>query len=131
MTLALWQPPAFLRTCREGELWNAILSYRDHPLVKEGWDVFFKFSAIARPDPGTRALTIQPNNGPRFIVIINSFPFAGMFGAELEMSELARLPQTLRSSLEDGIVSALWRAIPDNQMGDVRIVAAGTLEQIS
>jgi type III secretion protein Q len=130
MNLVPWQPPAFLRTCQEVDLWNAILSYRDHPLVHEGWNAAFKFRAIDPPDPATPALLIQPDEGPRFAAVISFFPFAAMFGADLEIAELHALPQALRGYLEEGIVSTLWRAIPDNRMGGVRIAATGTLEAI-
>jgi flagellar motor switch/type III secretory pathway protein FliN len=131
MNLVPWRPPTFLRTCQEIDLWNAILSYRDYPLVHEGANAAFKFSAIDPPDPVTSALLIQPDQGPRFAAVISFFPFAAMFGADLEMADLDGLPKALRSCLEEGIVSALWRAIPDNRMGGVRIVAAGTLESIA
>jgi type III secretion system YscQ/HrcQ family protein len=130
MDSAFWQPPAFLRTLQEGELWNAFISYRDQPLVQDGWDAIFKFSAIDPPDPAASALLVQPDRGPRFVVVVDSFPFAGLFGAELDMTEVNRLPQTLRNCLEEGIVSTLWRAIPENRMGRVRIVATGALDQL-
>jgi type III secretion system YscQ/HrcQ family protein len=131
MNLAPWQPPTFLRNSREIDLWNAILSYRDHPLVHEGWNAAFRFSAVDPPDPATSALLIQPDEGPRFAAVISFFPFAAMFDADLEMADVHKLPQALRSCLEEGIVSALWRAVPDNRMGGARIAAAGTLESIA
>jgi flagellar motor switch/type III secretory pathway protein FliN len=67
---------------------------------------------------------------PCFAAVVDSFPFAGMFGADLDMAEVHRLPQTLRGCLEEGIVSALWHAIPDNHMGGVRIVASSPLDEI-
>jgi flagellar motor switch/type III secretory pathway protein FliN len=130
MNLAPWQPPTFLRTCQEIDFWNAILSYRDHPLVHEGWNAAFKFRAVDPPDPATPALLIEPDQGPRFAAVIDFFPFAAMFGADLEMADVHDLPQALRSCLEEGIVATLWRAIPDNRMGGARIAGAGALESI-
>lgn len=131
MNLVPWQPPTFLRSSQEIDVWNAILSYRDHPLAHEGWDAAFRFSAIDPPDAATPALLIQPDHGPRFAAVIHSFPFAAMFDADLEMADLHQLPHALRSCLEEGVVSTLWRAIPDNRMGGVRIAATGTLESIA
>jgi flagellar motor switch/type III secretory pathway protein FliN len=131
MTLSPWQPPPFLHTYREGELWNAILSYRERSLVQEGWAAAFTFSAIEPPDAPRFALLLQPDRGPRFVAAIDSFPFAGLFGADLDMTEVHRLPQTLRGCLEEGIVSTLWSTIPDNRLGGVRIVASGALEELS
>lgn len=130
MNLVPWHPPAFLQTYQEAELWNAILSYRDRPLMREGWNAAFRFTAIDPPDPAKFALLLQPDRGPCFAAVVNSFPFAGMFGADLEMAEVHKLPQTLRGCLEEGIVSALWHAIPDNHMGGVRIVASSPLDEI-
>jgi type III secretion system YscQ/HrcQ family protein len=53
-----------------------------------------------------------------------------MFGADLDMADVQKLPRALRNCLEEGIVATLWRAIPDNRMGEARIVAAGALETI-
>jgi flagellar motor switch/type III secretory pathway protein FliN len=130
MNLVPWQPPTFLRSCQEIDLWNAILSYRDCPLSQEGWNAAFTFSAIDPPDPATPALLIQPDQGPRFAAVIRSFPFAAMFDADLEMADVHQLPHALRSCLEEGVVSTLWRAIPDNRMGDVRIAATGNLKSV-
>ena len=116
---------------QERELWNAILSYRDTPLTPEGWNAAFRFSAVEAPDPARLALLVQPDRGPRFVAVIDSFPFAGMFGAELNMAAVHRLPRSLRSCLEEGIVSTLWHAIPDNRMGSLRIVSTGPLEQMA
>jgi type III secretion system YscQ/HrcQ family protein len=131
MNLVPWQPPAFLRTSQEIDLWNAILSYRDHPLMPTGWDAAFRFSVVDPPGPATRALLIEPDLGPRFAAVIDQFPFAAMFGADLEMTEVNELPQALRSCLEDGIVATLWRAIPDNRMGSIRIATSGALESFA
>jgi type III secretion system YscQ/HrcQ family protein len=131
MNLVPWQPPTFLRSCQEIDLWNAILSYRDHPLAQEGWNAAFRFQAIDPPDAATPALLIEPDQGPRFAAVIRSFPFAAMFDADLEMADIHQLPHALRSCLEEGVVSTLWRAIPDNRMGSVRIAATGTLKSIA
>jgi flagellar motor switch/type III secretory pathway protein FliN len=125
-----WQPPAFLYSRQEKELWNAILSYRDHALTPDGWDTSFRFTAIDAPDPATPALLIQPEKGPRFIAVVGSFPFAEIFGTDLEINDFHKLPPALRSCLEEGIVSTLWSTIPDSRMGKARIVTSGMLERL-
>jgi flagellar motor switch/type III secretory pathway protein FliN len=74
---------------------------------------------------------IQPDSGPPFAAIIKHFPFAAMFGPDLEMIELRGLPPALRGCLEEGIVSTLWHAIPDNRMGEARIIVTGPLKSIT
>jgi type III secretion system YscQ/HrcQ family protein len=131
MNLVPWQPPTFLRSYQDIDLWNAILSYRDHALAQEGWNAAFRFSAIEPPDAATPALLIAPDQGPRFLAVIRSFPFAAMFDADLEMADIHQLPPALRGCLEEGVVATLWAAIPDNRMGNVRIAATGALTSIA
>ena len=126
-----WQPAVLLRTCQDAELWNAILSYRDHPLTLDGSDAALTFSAIGRPDPAARALLIQPEEGPLLAAVIDRFPFAEMFDVDLTMADVNALPRALRDCLEEGIVSTVWRAIPDNRMGKARIIDSGEIETIA
>lgn len=130
MKLEQWQPLKVPRTYRQNEIWNAILSYRDRPLARNGWAATFQFSAVEPPDPATRALIVRPEHGPRFLVVITSFPFGKMFGRDLDMVDIGKLPGSLRNSIEEGIIATLSHAIPDNRMGELRILGSGPLESI-
>ncbi|GMP12241.1 FliM/FliN family flagellar motor switch protein [Bradyrhizobium sp. TM239] len=131
MTIVHWQPPALSSAFKDHELWNAILSHRDLPLSQGASAAAFRFSAIDPPDPVTPALLLQPDGGPLFAAIIDSFPFTALFGADLEMRDVHDLPPALRSCIEEGVVGTIWDAIPENHMGRPKIVARGALEDVS
>ncbi|PDT90825.1 hypothetical protein CO669_07570 [Bradyrhizobium sp. Y36] len=131
MTIVHWQPPAFTAALAHHELWNAILSYREVPLSQGASSAAFRFSAIDPPDPAMPALLVQPDGGPLFAAIIDTFPFGALFGADLEMPDVHDLPPALRSCIEEGMVGTIWDAIPDNHMGRPRIVARGALVDVA
>jgi flagellar motor switch/type III secretory pathway protein FliN len=130
MNLSQWLPPNIPRTYQQNEIWNAILSYRDRPLAPKGWPVTFQFSVGVPPNAATRVLILQPEYGPRFLAVITAFPFGKMFGADLDMADIGQLPATLRNCIEEGIVATFSRAIPDNRMGELRILGSGPFESI-
>lgn len=131
MTIVHWQPPAFSAAFDDHELWNAILSYRDVPLSRGPSGPAFRFSAIDPPEPATPALLLQPEGGPLFVAIIDTFPFAALFGADLDMPDVHGLPPALRGCIEEGVVGTIWDAIPENHMGRPTIVARGALQDVS
>ncbi len=90
----------------------------------------FRFTAIDAPPPTAEALLIQPEQGPRFVAVVGSFPFAGIFGVDLEIDDFRKLPPNLRRCLDEGIVATLWGTIPDNRMGKARVVTAAVLERL-
>jgi type III secretion system YscQ/HrcQ family protein len=126
VSLAPWLPSTYLRTHRDGELWNAILSFADQPLPL-GPQASFQFTAAEPPDASTPALLLEPARGPRFIAVITSFPFNAMFGADIAMADVQALTPPLRDCLNNGVIATLWGAIPDNRMGGCRVIAAGPL----
>lgn len=131
MQHALWPPPTLWSTRRESDLWNAMLSYGGQPLSLDGSDRTITFDAIDPPESTRHSLLIQPDNGPRFITILTSFPFEAMFNADIEIADIQKLPLALRNCLEEGVVATLWTAIPNNRMGGFRIICSGQLSEIS
>ncbi len=128
----VWQAPQFLRTQAEGNLWNALLSYRDQALPTGSGNVRVQFSAAHAPDAEKRRLLIKTDHGPRFFAVIESFPFDQLFGADLEFHEFQQLPKPLCDCLEEGILSMIWQALPQaHPLGSARITASGSFNDIA
>ncbi len=130
MTIALWQPPTFLKSFGDTEIWNALVSWagRPIPLTKS---TSAEFVVEAAPDPAIRGHLLRPEHGPDFLVVPLSFPFGAMFGADIDVDAIAQLPQPLARSLDDGVISTLWGAMPDSRLGSMRIVASGALSKVA
>jgi type III secretion system YscQ/HrcQ family protein len=75
-------------------------------------------------------LLIETGRGPRLIAAINSFPFKALFGADISAAEVQTLEPALRDSLNEGIVALLWTAIPEDALGNFRIVGSGMLSEV-
>lgn len=129
---AAWQAPQFLNTRAQRDLWNALLSYREQALIPAGYNTSFRFSMAAAPDAAKPALLVKPENGPGFIAAVDSFPFAQMFGVELELEDFLSLPAPLRVCLEEGVISTIWQAVPRAAgLGPLRILNSGPMSEIA
>jgi type III secretion system YscQ/HrcQ family protein len=120
-----------MRAGRETELWNAMLSYAGRPLPFAGSKATLQFAAAEAPEPSVPALLIQPAAGPAFAVIVTSFPFKAMFGADITMAEVQELAPSVRDSINEGVVATLWNAVPDKRLGGFRIGACAPLSDIA
>lgn len=129
---AIWGAPQFLRTQAESALWNALLSYEGQPLVAAGSDASFRLTAAEPPASSKSALLVRTDRGPAFLTVIESFPFDQMFGIDLEQSDLMGLPAPLRSCLEEGIITLIWRTVPHKAaLGQINSVTSGSISYFS
>jgi type III secretion system YscQ/HrcQ family protein len=131
MTLLPWLPPTAFGARRDGELWNAALAFAGQPIPLGAGSATVELAAGAAPDPTSHVLLIETGRGPRLIAAINSFPFKALFGADISAAEVQTLEPALRDSLNEGIVALLWTAIPEDALGNFRIVGSGMLSEVS
>lgn len=121
--------PTVLHSQREVELWNAILSHSGRRIAVAGGRSF-QFSSIERPAEAAHALLVEAEQGLRLAVVVRSFPFATMFGSDIDIPDIRTLPQPLRGCLEEGVVASFWNGLPDERLGGFRMVKSGPLAEV-
>ncbi len=129
--IELWRPPSVVHDDREMEVWNAIISYAGRSVPLGNANASMEFRSASRPASTTSIGVIELDDGTWVGTVIRSFPFAEMYGVDIDIAELSKLPDALRNSLEEGMVATLWSAIPDHRMGTFRFVGTGLLDEIS
>jgi flagellar motor switch/type III secretory pathway protein FliN len=110
-----WAPPSLWRSHRPCDLWNALVSHCGSPIPLAHKGVTAVFETTASPKTAKAAVLLEA--GPlRAVVLFDAFPFATLFGADIEADDLDQLPIALRNILIEGMVSIFWSLIPQNRL---------------
>ena len=128
MTLA-WAPPQILRSRAPTEIWNALLSRCGEPAPLLGKGVAATFEPGAAP-AGSSISALIESGGDKAVIVFKSFPFAALFGSDVAVEDLDRLPLALRDVLVEGMLSSLWNVIPQNRLAPFSVVRIGGCEEL-
>lgn len=110
-------------------LWNSFLSWADTPLPLAPAGALARFWRTEAPAPGALAFELAAP-GLTLLALPEAFPFAPFFRAPLDMADLPALPTALQQALGQGMVDMLWSALPDQRLGNGRILRFGPVETL-
>lgn len=129
MTMA-WSPPSILRSCAPTEIWNALLSRCGEPAPLVGKNLFAAFEPASPPASSCISALIQAGDA-RAVIVFNSFPLAALFGSDIAVEDLERLPPALRDVLVEGMLCSLWNIIPQNKLPRFSLLQVGGCDETS
>ena len=110
----------------QAKVWNAVMSYRGHPLPLAGQNVAAQFQPIDPPADDLPAMLLQFGAGFRALLALTAFPFDKVFGTPFSIDDLRGLPVSLRDALNEGILAMLWGALPEHRLRSYVVQANGT-----
>lgn len=131
MRVEPFEPPRLWSTPGRAALWNAFISHTQAPLPLAVRGASLRFAPASPPEAARWAVSLLPENAPHLIVIINDFPFQGLFGTELTAADLPDLPATLRQALVEGMVAFIRDALPKNLLGDIKLLGFGAAGELA
>ncbi len=127
-----WSPIDAFHSHALAESWNALMGYSGRPLPLVGSSASVVFEVSQPPNGEAAALLVSAETGLRAIAVLERFPFAALFGVDLDVKDIPELPSSLRDALYDGVLALLWEAVPDNGLGALaieRVAACRNLTQ--
>ena len=113
--------PEALRSFEQAEVWNALISRcgQSIPLAAENVSAVLN---LVDPPSRIEVAAVIAAAEQKIVVAFQSFPFEELFGVDLPMKDLGRLPQPLQEALIEGMLGCLWDLIPCNRLGPFSVL---------
>lgn len=124
-------PPQLWTTPGREALWNAMLSHSGAALPLAARGTAAMFVPTEPPAPQSWAISLLPERAPHLVVVVDSFPFRALFGAELTAGAVPDLPPALHAALVEGMVAAVRNVLPAGLTGEVQVLGFGSAGELA
>lgn len=106
------------------EAWNAIAALFGQPITVDSLQ--FSIEPTEHPPHDAPLQCIAVTKEARFPVLVSDIPIAAAAGVEIDLAEVQALPDTLRRTIEQGLLEALRAALPDQVRSRIRALESLT-----
>ncbi len=124
-------PPQLWTTPGREALWNAMLSHSGAALPSPRAARRRCSVPTEPPAPQSWAISLLPERAPHLVVVVDSFPFRALFGAELTAERDSDLPPALHAALVEGMVAAVRSVLPAGLIGEVQVLGFGSAGELA
>ncbi|MEL7390229.1 MAG: FliM/FliN family flagellar motor switch protein [Pseudomonadota bacterium] len=120
MTVQSWIPSDSGIDLQDLPLWNMAISHMEAPIALGTEGLSLRLSAIAAPRLTGPLHSFKNEDGKRFYVHIDAFPYEKLLGIDFDLAKAGDLPPVLATSLLAGSAEFVLNALPREYVSDLR-----------
>lgn len=118
------------RLSGDPESWNILIGFAGQPLPLAKPSAVAAFELSEAPSEDVIAVAFRGARGPRLAAVFEQAPLEALFGAQLDMRDVAGLPPHLRAALLRGLLALVWDALPEHHLGLCAVDGVGSLREL-
>ncbi len=114
---ARWVPPSFAARPVADDLWNALVALGGEPVPVGDAGARVEFSLADAPPAATWVAEASVAGlAEPFLLHVKAFPFPALFDVDLDVADLADLPEGIRQSLLEGMAAYLGEGLGEERL---------------